>query len=366
MRYYAGLDISMKETAICIVDEEGKIVHECIQVTDPKSIAKCLEKTKLNIVKVGLEIGSISRWLTLKLRELNINAIAIDTRLMNGILKITVNKTDENDARGIANAIRAGMYTEVHLRSDENVELTILLTTRHTLVSQRTRMILTIRGHLKSIGIRPGPFSYKNAEERLQIHMQELTEPIRESVKTLLKIIEKLNEEIEVMEKQIKANVKDNEDVKLLQSIDGVGPILSSAFVAAIDDPHRFINSRAVPAYFGLTPRQYASGETQIMGKISKCGNAYVRSLLYEGANCILTRTSKWSKLKAWGMKIQRKHGYKKAVIAVARKLATIMYRMLITRKDFIHGEPKRKKDKTTVTCSELKSKIQETTALVS
>jgi len=360
MNYYAGLDVSMKERAICVVDEEGNIVYECIQVTDPEAIAKTLARTKLNIIKVGLEVGSISRWLTIKLKELGINAIPIDARLMNGILKITVNKTDENDARGIANAMRAGMYSEVHLRSDENVELSILLGTRQTLVGQRSRMMVTIRGHLKAVGVRPGPFSYKNSEERLTEHLNDLAVPIRDSIKALLAMIEKLNGEIKTLDRQIEQRVKDNEDIQLLQTIDGVGPIVASAFVAAIDDHHRFKNCRSVPAYFGLTPRQYASGETQVMGRISKCGNAYVRSLLFEAANCILTRTTKWSKLKAWGMKIQRKHGYKKAVIAVARKLAIIMYRMLITRKSFIHGEPKKKKEKAGVTRLGMKSKQEE------
>ncbi len=126
--------------------------------------------------------------------------------------------------------------------------------------------------------------------------------------------------------------------------------------------PKRFKNCRSVPAYFGITPRQYSSGETRIMGRISKCGNSYVRSLLYQAAHVILTRTAKWSKLKAWGMKIQRKHGLKKAAIAVARKLAIIMYRMLITRKSFVHGEPKKKKEKKGVPfktkCKEEKSEL--------
>lgn len=357
MRYYAGLDISMKETAICIVDEKGNIAYEHIQVTDPEAIAKDLESTKLNIVKVGLEIGSISRWLTLKLRDLGVNAIAIDTRLMNGILKITVNKTDENDARGIANAIRAEMYSEVHLRSDENVELTILLTTRQTLVAERTKMMLTIRGHLKAVGVRPGSFSHKNAEARLAVHLQNLAEPIRNSVLALLAVIEKLNEEIKTLEKQIEEKIKENSEVQLLKTIDGVGSIVASAFIAAVDNPCRFKNCRAVPAYFGLTPRQYASGETKVMGRISKCGNAYVRSLLFEAANCILTRTTKWSKLRAWGLKIQRKHGYKKAVVAVARKLAIIMYRMLITGKDFIRGEPKKQEASITLVNTKIREK---------
>ena len=174
-----------------------------------------------------------------------------------------------------------------------------------------------------------------------------------------------LNREIKILEKVIEMRVKDNKDVQLLQTIDGVGPIVASAFVAAIDNPNRFKNCRAVPAYFGLTPRQYASGETQFMGRISKCGNAYVRSLLFEAATCILTRTTMWSKLKAWGLKIQRKHGYRKAAIAVARKLAIIMYRMLITRESFIHGEPKQKKEGASEAPRNTKNQTGEALALV-
>ncbi len=347
---------------MCVVDEEEKIVHESIQVTDPEAIAKCLSRLDLNIVKVGLEVGSITRWLTLKLRDLGVKAIPIDARLMNGILKINVNKTDENDARGIANAMRASMYSEVHLRSDDNIELSILLGSRHALVGQRTKLMLTIRGHLKAVGIRPKSFSSNNVGERLAEHLETVPAPIANSVRALISTISKLNEEIENIEKMIGEQVKDNEDVNLLQTIDGVGPILATAFTSALDDPKRFKNCRSVPAYFGITPRQYSSGETRIMGRISKCGNSYVRSLLYQAAHVILTRTAKWSKLKAWGMKIQRKHGLKKAAIAVARKLAIIMYRMLITRKSFVHGEPKKKKEKKGVPfktkCKEEKSEL--------
>ena len=346
MNYYAGLDISMKETAVCIVNGEGEIVHESIQVTDPKSIAKCLNRTKLNIVKVGLESGSITRWLTLQLKQLGINAIPVDSRLMNGLLKINFNKTDTNDARGIANAMRANMYSEIYIKSNESLELRVLISSRSTLVAQRSQMMVTIRGHIKATGIRPGPFSSTNAEERLRPHLKGQPAPLCLSVKILLNMIAKLNDEITKLENAIEELINGNEDAELIQTIPGVGPIISAAFLSEIDNPHRFKKSRSVPAYLGMTPRQYASGETQIMGRISKCGNTNLRSLLYQAGMVTLTRTAQWSKLKAWGMKIQRKHGTKKAAMAIARKLAMIMHRMLITRKIFEHGEPKKKKEK--------------------
>lgn len=167
MMYYVGLDVSMKETAVCIVDSEGNVVHESFQPSEPESIAKCLRKSKFNIVKVGLESGSITRWLTLGLRDESINAIAIDARRMSGLLKFNINKNDANDARGIADAMRSNMYLEVYVKSDESAEQNALLGTRASLVGQRVKVMLTIRGHLKSMGIRPGSFSSKNAVERL-------------------------------------------------------------------------------------------------------------------------------------------------------------------------------------------------------
>jgi len=346
MKYYAGLDISMEATAICIVDQEGQVIHETMTASNPELIATYLKNTELEIDRVGLESGSITRWLTLALRNEGINAIAIDARKMSGLLKFNINKNDANDARGIADAMRVKMYKEVFVKSDESATFNALLNIRSSLVGQRVTMVLTVRGHLKSVGIRPGPLSYKNVVEKIEEYFFQLPDSLQTAIKSLLNIVESLNKEIETLDASIEEHCKGDKNIELLKTISGVGSITAAAFICQIEDPKRFKNSRSVGAYLGLTPRLYESGATRVMGRISKHGSSSVRSLLYQAAHCLLTRSDKWSKLKAWGLKIMRKHGIKKATVAVARKLAVIMHRMLLTEQEFIFGDPEKTKKK--------------------
>lgn len=129
--------------------------------------------------------------------------------------------------------------------------------------------------------------------------------------------------------------------MQLLTTIPGVGVITAYTFISHLGDPKRFKKSRSVGAYFGMTPKQYSSGEVQKQGRISKCGSAEVRSLLNECAFVILYKIKSWSRLKAWGMKIKKKKGHKKAMMAIARRLSILMHRMLITKKAFEYGTPK-------------------------
>ena len=343
MLYYAGLDVSMKETAVCILDENKKVIHESMEVTDPTQIKKALNEAGVKLEAVGLETGSISRWLALELLDMSFPVTVIDARLMSNILKVKINKNDKNDARGIAEAIRSGTYTEVYLKSDESTQLRTLLHTRHTLVSQRTKLLLTVRGHLKSEGYRPGGFSAATIEERLTPILKKVSNALQKSMLALIRIILQIEEEIVEIEQAVEQACEASEEIKLLQTVPGVGPVTACAFVMEIDDPSRFPDARTAAAYLGLTPRQYASGDTNFMGRISKHGNKQVRSLLYQAGLNILTRSKKWSKLKAWGMKIMKKRGTKKAAVAVARKLATILFQMLRKRQEFIFGEPKKK-----------------------
>ncbi len=266
MKYYAGLDVSMEETAICVVNQEGDILFEDMRPSEPKYIAKYLKETELEISVVGLETGSITRWLATELKKLDVNAIAIDARRMAAYLNITINKNDPNDARGIAQAVRSKMYREVYVKSDEAAQINVLLGTRDTLVKQRTQTILTIRGHLKSVGIRPGPFSHENACERLEPVLKKVPSLLRSCGLVLLDVLNVLNAKIAELEQVLKNDVKESEQVKLLKTIPGVGPLVSTAFVNEMEDPTRFTDSRSVPAYFGLTPRLYESGDTHIMG----------------------------------------------------------------------------------------------------
>jgi transposase len=174
------------------------------------------------------------------------------------------------------------------------------------------------------------------------VAISTLNPRVQQVIKSLLNILDTLEEEIKELDQVVKEIGKKDEKVKLLQTIDGVGPITALAFVAEVDDPKRFEDSKDVAAYIGLTPTQYSSGEIQRQGGISKKGSKHTRCLLVEAATTLLTRCQVWSKIKAWGLKLMRKIGKKKAIIAVARKLAVTMHRMLITQKPFERSSKKK------------------------
>lgn len=341
MLHYVGLDVSMKTTFICIVNDSGKTVYENTVPSEPSQIAHDLMTSGFDIKLVTLESGSISHWLTSELRKLSLPVVCIDARCMSKILAININKTDKNDARLIAEAARCGFYNEVHLKTQADIDLKIMLNSRRTLKNVCTQLKNTIRGHLKAFGIRLTTISKSDFSIQVRSAIQDKADIVQLALNSMLNTYEVTLAEIMKIEIQIKELAKNDEDVQLLTTIPGIGIITAFTFKAYLGDPKRFHNSRAVGAHFGMTPRQYASGETQIQGRISKQGSPEVRAMLTEAATSLLYRTKSWSKLKAWGMKLKRKKGHKKTVLALGRKLATVMYRMMITRKVFEYGDSK-------------------------
>jgi transposase len=347
MQHYVGLDVSMKETFICIQDEAGKIIHQGQTKTDPELISEYLKKFQLNLNKVGVESGALSHWLVEELNKLNIPAICIDARKMAAVLSVQINKTDKNDARGIAEAMRCNLYRQVMQKSKSALELGTLMGSRRLMVQQKVQLTNAIRGFLKTYGIRLGSFGEKSFVKGVRDKLSDNQTLAKEGIESLLHCVEKTQEEIKKLTLKVEELAREDEDIKRLVTIPGVGVITAVSYKIEIDDPKRFKNSRAVGAYLGMTPKQYSSGETKKQGCISKCGSTEVRFLLNEAAVVMLTRSERWSKLKAWGLKIHRKHGFKKATMAVGRKLAVIMHRMLVDKSDFIYGEPKEEKNKT-------------------
>lgn len=335
MKYYAGLDVSMKETFICILDEEGKRVYESQAHTEPRYIYDELNKSGYALEKVGLESGSLSSYLTKGLKALGCRAICIDARKMAAILSVTINKTDKNDARGIADAMRCNHYKEVNLRENHDDSIGILLQSRSTLVKNRGLLKNTVRGYLKVYGIRLGTVSHKQFPITVRSYYPKLLSEAAQGIEGLLKSYETLSKEIEKMEAALKEISKQDEELQLLMTVPGVGMIVAMTFKADLGDPNRFKKSESVGAYYGMTPRQYSSGETVRLGGISRCGSKEVRTLLTEAAIVLLTRCKAWSSLKVWGLKLMKKHGFKKAAMAVGRKLAVIMHRMLMTGEAF-------------------------------
>jgi transposase len=341
MSYYAGLDVSMNTTFICIVNEKGKIIKQLESASTPEAIDSFLSATGLKIEKVGLESGCLTHYLKKGLKKKGYEVIGMESHKMAAILATIINKTDKNDARGIAEALRVGHYRECVHRSDKAVETRTIIHGRITAVEGRTHAITSIKGHLKVYGIRLGKGSGKSFREKVEGAVVGLNPSVQKVIKSLLNILGTIEKEIKELDQLVKDIGKEDESVKLLQTIDGIGPITALAFVAEVDDPKRFEDSKDVAAYVGLTPKQYSSGEIQKQGGISKKGSKHTRCLLVEAATTLLTRCKSWSKIKAWGLKLMRKIGKKKAIIAVARKLAVTMHRMLITRKPFERSSKK-------------------------
>ncbi len=159
---------------------------------------------------------------------------------------------------------------------------------------------------------------------------------LQQAIRPLLAVRENVRREIADLHRKLLALAREDKDSRRSMTVPGIGPITALAFHSAIDDPIRFRRSRSVGAYFGLTSRRHSSGEIDWSGRISKCGDRMLRSYLFEAAGVLLTRVSQWCKLKAWGHRLWKRIGFKKAKVAVARKLAVILHRMWRDGTDFI------------------------------
>lgn len=370
MSYYAGLDVSIKETSIAIVDVKGKIVFETACETDPLIIAKTLNDSNFILEKIGLESGCISFWLIEELKKLDLRAICIESKQMATIIALKINKTDRNDARLIADAMRCNLYKEVYHKTKEAIDIGLQMGARRTLVDIRTKLKNSIRGFLKAYGVRLGSISHQKFSEAVRYSVSGCESGVIAAIEGLLKSYEEVCKNIEDAEDELEKLCEKDPVIELFESIPGVGTITALTYKSVIDNPHRFENSRDIGAYLGLTPNQYSSGDTVKQGRISKCGCTELRTLLVECAIVMLTRTKGWTKLKAWGLKIMKRSGLKKAAAAVARKLAIIMLKMWQTGQAFIWGEKKEKtkeevKGKTQKASSDKKEQLIETCVAV-
>lgn len=335
MKHYIGLDVSMKQTSICVIDDKGSIAFEKDVDTDPQIIFDEIKNQGLDIQLAGLESGSLSHWLVDILGKLGLPTICVCSRKMAAILSITINKTDKNDARGIASALRGGHYRQVHHKSQHAVELSTLMGARRSLVNQRTNSMNTIRGLFKSYGILIGIANTSRFSSKVELLLEKLTKEAQIGLKALLKAFIAVNEEIFNLDKIIVKIAQVDPVIKRLCTMPGIGPITALTYKMEIDDPHRFKKSRSVGAYVGATPTQYSSGETHRQGKISKCGSSELRYLLAEAATSAIFRTKSWNKDKAWAYKIMKKNGFGKARMALARKMAVKLHRMWVDEKDY-------------------------------
>jgi len=334
MAYFAGLDVSVKETSVCIVDDAGKIVREVRVASEPEALLQVLTNTIYRFKRVGLEAGPLSQWLYSVLAEAGFPVICVETRHMRAVLKAQINKTDRNDARGIAQMMRVGLYRPVHVKTLRSQKLRVLLTHRKLLQSKAIAIENDLRGSLRNFGLKVGMVGTVKFEARINKLVENLPD-LAVLVEPLLIVRRVLREQLGILHRRLLAIVRDDDVCRRLMTIPGVGPVVALTYRVTVDVPARFRNSKAVGAVFGLTPAKYQSGENDRTGAISRCGDEMMRMMLYEAAQSMLVRAAKWSWLKAWAMKIARHRGMKKAIVALARRLAVIMHRIWVDGTDF-------------------------------
>ena len=334
MEHFAGLDVSVNETSICIVDDTGRIIREAKVASEPGALLAVLKNGGYHFTRIGLEAGPLSQWLYSALGEANLPVICVETRHMRAVLKAQINKTDRNDARGIAQMMRAGLYRPVHVKTLRSQTLRTLLTHRKLLQSKAIAIENDLRGTLRNFGLKVGVVGTVKFEARIKELVENLPD-LAVLVEPLLIVRRVLREQIAVLHRRVLTIVRDDEVCQRLMTIPGVGAVVALTYRVTIDVPARFRNSRAVGAVLGLTPCKYQSGESDYTGAISKCGDEMTRVMLYEAAQVLLVRSTKWSWLKAWAMQIARRRGMKKAIVALARRLAVVMHRIWIDGTEF-------------------------------
>jgi transposase len=334
MDHFAGLDVSVKETSVCIVDDTGRIVREVKVASEPDALLPVLTNPTYRFKRIGLEAGPLSQWLFGALAEAGLPVICVETRHMRAVLKAQINKTDRNDARGMAQMMRAGLYRPVHVKTLRSQKLRMLLTHRKLLQSKAIAIENDLRGTLRNFGLKVGVVGKVRFEARIKELIENLPD-LAVLVEPLLVVRRVLREQLGILHRRLLVIVRDDEVCRRLMTVPGVGPVVALTYRATVDVPSRFRRSKAVGAVFGLTPARHQSGESDRPGGISRCGDEMMRVMLYEAAQIMLTRTNKWSWLKAWAMKIARHRGMKKAIVALARRLAVIMHRIWVDGTEF-------------------------------
>ena len=296
MEHYVGLDVSLKQTSICVVNQTGSVVREGVVGSDPEAIAAFVRSNVPGVVRIGLETGPTSTWLWTELRRLSLPAICIDARHAKAVLKMQINKSDRNDAAGIARIMQSGWFKEVRVKDLDSHAIKALLVSRALLVKIKRDIENQVRGLLKNLGLVIGR-AKMNVFAMRAAELADARPELAAAVEPLLKAREAVGEQIADLDRKVMRLARNDAQVRRFMTAPGVGPITALCFLATIDDPTRFKKSRSV--------------------------------------GVLLTRVAKWSALKAWGVRLAKRSGLRKAKVAVARKLAVILHRMWIEGSEF-------------------------------
>ncbi len=336
MDEYIGLDVSLKETAVSI-RRDGRRVWRGKCPSDPQLLAALIRKHAPAPKRVVFETGPLSVWFFHALVAEGVPAICIDARHAKAALDMAANKTDANDADGLANLAEVGFYKEVRVKSFDSMLTRTLVAARTRLVRIGTELSNQIRGLMKTFGLVVPAAMGSKFEHHVHALLSD-NRDLGQIIRPLLEAWHAVRLRAAELGRKLLADARRSAACQLLMSIPGVGVVTATSFVSAIEEPANFKHSRSVGAFVGLTTRRYQSGEIDYDGHISRRGDSHLRGLLYEAATVLLTRSRSECDLRKWGLQLRERLGFKRATVAVARKLAVNMHSMLIT------GEPFRDK----------------------
>ena len=325
-----GLDLGDRSSAYCLIDEQGKILREDSVETSHQGLCRVFES--MPQTRIVMEATRNTHWVRKLLKSLGHEVIVANPRRLDLITKSS-RKTDRNDARMLARLGRLDveLLSPVFERSDESMQARLFLRARSQLVRTRTKLVNQVRGSVKPFGHCLPSGSTENFHVRAK---DAIPEPLRAALLPLLDILGKLKKTIDHYEKEIERLSQEHPQTAVLRQIHGVGPLVSLAYVLSIEDPKRFKQGRSVGAYLGLTPGSRQSGTSNPKLRITKEGDADLRSLLVTAAMHTLRRSAPDTDLKRYGRRIAasgtpRDKG--RARVAVARKLAVLMHRLWLT-----------------------------------
>jgi len=336
MELHVGLDVALEETSVCIVDATGAKVLESSVTSDPEALCLALRPHVAAISRIGIEASAMGIWLARELKSEGLAVIVVETRHMRSALSAMRNKTDRNDAHGIAQMMRMGWFRAVHVKAEETQQLKTFLANRRLLKRKLIDLQNHIRGALRTYGLRVGPVAAGRFDARIRELIEGADYMLHTMIESMLDVRAALFAGFQRLHRILLLIVKSDDVCRRFMTVPGVGPVTALSFKVSIDDPHRFQRSRTVGAHLGLTPRRYQSGTSVDWGgRISRMGDVDTRGALCEAAASLILRVQRYCALKAWALRIAKRSSKMCAIVAVARKLAVILHRLWIDGTEF-------------------------------
>ncbi|MAB06451.1 MAG: IS110 family transposase [Rhodobacteraceae bacterium] len=345
MKTFIGIDVSLASSAVCVIDEHGQVVKRAQIDSEPEALIAFLRDLPFAIEAIGLEAGPLSQWLHRGLGEAGFELVLMETRQVKAVLKAMPVKTDRRDAEGIARLLRMGWFRPVHCKSVSAQEMRALLSARKAVQKAALDIEQSLRGVLRNFGMKLGPVG--KGKGRYESRVRELVAgnaALEAAASAILDARTVLRDRLSALDRRVLELARRDDACRLMMTMPGVGAVVALTVRSAIDDPARFRSSRDVGPWVGLTPRREQSGERDVTGRITKAGDAALRTALFNAAT-VMMHNARPCWLKAWGMQVARRRGSKRATVAVARRIGVVLHRMWLDGTEF---RPERKPVPTT------------------